>query len=234
LTLDPQGRVTSVEALSGHEMLRPAAIDAVKQWKFRPVIRNGKPVDAYTDAMVSFIDYDHLSKTVDAMDLDMAGGIAAAARTAELAARFPRSPDQVLADAEQDVNPANRAAAVQALAKTAFDAGALDKARAYAEETLQSATDPKDWNYGNAIYDGNTVLGLVALREGNVDQAKQYLIKAAHTPGSPQLNSFGPDLRLARELAAKGERDAVAEYVSLCRAFWKMGEDKLDALLKTP
>lgn len=68
------------------------------------------------------------------------------------------------------------------------------------------------------------------LREGNVEQAKQYLVKSGHTPGSPQLNSFGPDLRLAQELARKGERDSVLEYFSLCRAFWKMGGDKLDAM----
>lgn len=40
------GDVESVEVISGNPILADAAMDAVKQWKFKPFIRNGKPVKA--------------------------------------------------------------------------------------------------------------------------------------------------------------------------------------------
>ena len=87
-----------------------------------------------------------------------------------------------------------------------------------------------DWNYGNAIYNGNVVLGLVALRQDNVADARRYLLESGKTPGSPVLGSFGPDFTLARELLEKGERDTVLEFLTLCKGFWKMGGDRLDAM----
>ena len=36
--------------------------------------------------------------------------------------------------------------------------------------------------------------------------AGKYLVEAAHTPGSPQLNSFGPNVTLAKELLEMGLR----------------------------
>jgi hypothetical protein len=55
-----------------------------------------------------------------------------------------------------------------------------------------SASDKyrSDWNYGNAVHKANLALGRVALRDGDIEQAKHYLIEAGKTPGSPQLNSF--------------------------------------------
>ena len=40
------------------------------------------------------------------------------------------------------------------------------------------------------------------------------------TPGSPQLNSFGPDFMLDRELLEKGERAAVLAHLELVGKFW--------------
>ena len=114
------------------------------------------------------------------------------------------------------------------LAKTAFDAGHMEKARRYAKELLQQAqTRQKDWNYGNAIQHGNIVLGRIALREGKVNEAKKYLLAAGKTPGSPQLNSFGPNMSLAQDLLAKGETSAVLEYFKQCGKFWKMSRCQL-------
>ena len=36
-----------------------------------------------------------------------------------------------------------------------------------------------------------------------------------------QLNSFGPDMSLAKVLLEAGERDVVLQYFQLCGAFWK-------------
>ena len=103
------------------------------------------------------------------------------------------------------------------------DAGALDKAKSYAEELLvQSQKFKGDWNYGNAVHKGNLALGRVELRKGNTVAAKQYLLAAGRTPGSPQLDSFGPNMLLAKELLEAGERDAVLEYLTLCGKFWDL------------
>ncbi|HEY4961163.1 MAG TPA: energy transducer TonB, partial [Terriglobales bacterium] len=39
---------------SGHPMLAPAAIDAVKQWKYKPYFLNGEPVEVETTINVNF------------------------------------------------------------------------------------------------------------------------------------------------------------------------------------
>jgi outer membrane lipoprotein-sorting protein len=57
VTIDPAGNVVKAEPLNGAEVLRKAAVDAVLHWKFRPVIRDGTAVYAYTEAMVDFTDY---------------------------------------------------------------------------------------------------------------------------------------------------------------------------------
>jgi TonB family protein len=235
VTIDPDGQVVKVEPLTGREILRPAAVDTVKQWKYRPVLRDGHPVYAYTGAMVDFIiDPKKPPKNLEDMGFDMAEQMAEGERIAELQKKFPRSPEQVVADLEQQNSGGDemeRFSALPDLAKKSVDAGALDKAASYANEMLRMASQHRgDWNYGNAIHDGNMVLGLVALRQGSVANAKQYLLESAKSSGSPQLDSFGPDLTLARELLQKGERDAVLEYISLCRTFWKMGGPKLDAM----
>lgn len=114
------------------------------------------------------------------------------------------------------------------LAKTAFAADQLTNARMYAEITLQ--VPPSDGDYGNRIHHGNLVLGRIAFREDNIDEAKTRLIAAGKTPGSPNLNSFGPNMTLAKDLLEKGERDIVLEYFRLCSKFWasEQAKDQLD------
>jgi hypothetical protein len=86
----------------------------------------------------------------------------------------------------------------------------------------------RTWNFGNAIHLGHTVQGLLALREGDVDHAVIELEKSGEIRGSPQLNSFGPTMQLAKELLKAGRRDAVLRYLQQCREFWKMGGTWLD------
>jgi hypothetical protein len=120
--------------------------------------------------------------------------------------------------------------ALTGLAKDAFNAGEMNKAEGYAKELLSMAPQyPRDWNYGNAIFFGHMVIGRVALkRDHNVASAKSSLLESGRTPGSPQLNSFGPNMSLAKDLLEAGERDTVLQFLDLCRAFWKMHLAKLD------
>jgi hypothetical protein len=113
--------------------------------------------------------------------------------------------------------------ALDEAAKASFEMCKRDEARQYAAEALKLADRfPDDWNYGNAIHDGHMVLGRVALGNGDVESANRELLLAGKTPGSPQLNSFGPNMSLAKDLLEKKQTDTVIEYFGLCGAFWKM------------
>ncbi|MBS1792273.1 MAG: TonB family protein [Acidobacteria bacterium] len=46
IVVDEQGKVTTVQNLSGPSLLQSAAKDAVKRWKFKPFTRDGQPVKA--------------------------------------------------------------------------------------------------------------------------------------------------------------------------------------------
>jgi TonB family protein len=53
-TIDKEGRVAHLEIISGHPLLVPAALDAVKQWVYRPTLLNGQPVEVQTTIDVNF------------------------------------------------------------------------------------------------------------------------------------------------------------------------------------
>ena len=108
------------------------------------------------------------------------------------------------------------------MTRCAFAADETNKAKMYAEQSLQAAQLGKeDWNRGNEIFLGNMVLGRLALKAGDIEQAKHYLIEAGKTPGSPQLDSTGPNMTLAKELLEKGQTEVVLEYFDLCGKFWR-------------
>jgi protein TonB len=48
------GSIQNLHAISGHPMLTPAAIDAVKQWRYKPYFLNGEPVEVDTQITVNF------------------------------------------------------------------------------------------------------------------------------------------------------------------------------------
>ncbi len=131
-----------------------------------------------------------------------------------------------LAQAEMvvDRTAGNREARMYALntaSKAAMDAEAFDKARRFANDLLKQVADPPDVRDGQAFHDGHVVLGRVALKDGDLQQAKAHLLQAGRTPGGDTLTSFGPNMSLAKDLAERGERDTVITYLELCRSFWQ-------------
>ncbi len=48
------GAVQNLHVLSGHPLLTQAALDAVKQWRYKPYILNGEPVEVDTQITVNF------------------------------------------------------------------------------------------------------------------------------------------------------------------------------------
>ena len=146
---------------------------------------------------------------------------------------YPVTPEARLKKATDTIasapSEAEKFYALDAAAKESFIAGKIEPARQYAAELLTLAPKYRsDWNYGNAIQDGNIVLGRIALQEGNTNEAKKYLIEAGKSPGSPQMNSFGPNMSLALDLIKAGDRDTPLQYFELCRKFWKMDRGQLD------
>jgi periplasmic protein TonB len=53
-TISAQGTIENLRVLYGHPMLVPAAIEAVRQWRYRPYILNHEPVEVETQITVNF------------------------------------------------------------------------------------------------------------------------------------------------------------------------------------
>jgi protein TonB len=52
--ISKDGSIENLRLISGHPMLAPAAIEAVKQWKYKPYFLNGEPVEVETQITVNF------------------------------------------------------------------------------------------------------------------------------------------------------------------------------------
>jgi protein TonB len=52
--ISKEGNIQNLQLISGHPMLAPAAIEAVKQWKYKPYLLNGEPVEVDTQVQVNF------------------------------------------------------------------------------------------------------------------------------------------------------------------------------------
>jgi TonB family protein len=52
--VDTEGRVADLKAISGPEVLRDAALTAVRQWTYKPYLLNGQPVYVATTVTVTF------------------------------------------------------------------------------------------------------------------------------------------------------------------------------------
>jgi hypothetical protein len=127
--------------------------------------------------------------------------------------------------------------ASQEAAEAAYEAEEYEKARIYARRVLASnaasALSGPPGLHGarhadnDAVHAGNTILGLLAMRDGDMEAARNHLVASAPDGGSPVLGSFGPSMRLAAAMLEAGERDAVLRYFERCGKFWKMGREDL-------
>jgi TonB family protein len=57
--IDKNGDVDGLTLVSGHPLLAPAAIEAVKQWKYKPYLLNGQPMGVETQVTVAFQLSEH-------------------------------------------------------------------------------------------------------------------------------------------------------------------------------
>ncbi len=52
--ISKDGTIQGLHVVSGHPMLAPAAVEAVKQWRYKPYFLNGEPVEVETQITVNF------------------------------------------------------------------------------------------------------------------------------------------------------------------------------------
>lgn len=143
----------------------------------------------------------------------------------------PRQPayERAIQRLQAATNDIERMLSLGKAAKESFNRGFYDEARQYALELRELAPKlARNVNSGQAVQDFNLVLGRLALKDGQMEQAKAHLLAAGHSSGSPVMGSFGPNLSLAKDLLEKGETETVLQYFDLCRAFWKSHPEKLD------
>jgi hypothetical protein len=88
------------------------------------------------------------------------------------------------------------------------------EAAAKARELLVLARkNPHDALYGDAVFDGNIILGKAALRRGHVKDAARHLLAASDTPGSERLRRGQFELNLPRAIIDAGERETAAQFL---------------------
>ena len=115
------------------------------------------------------------------------------------------------------------------IATAAVEAGNLMTAGKAAKSLLRRALQHKNsYQYGNGIHCGHVVLGKIAFAQNRLKTAVSQLMAAGRTPGSPQLNSFGPDFSLAQSLLAIGLRAEVLQYIRMVQRFWRNHDDVID------
>jgi hypothetical protein len=102
--------------------------------------------------------------------------------------------------------------------QTAFALGELDRARAHAEQMLVGNVGEVAETRGDAAHNGHMLLGRIALRSDDVDRARVHMILAGEAGVTGMVPLVRPDMRLARDLLARGELDVVIRYLTLCQA----------------
>jgi hypothetical protein len=111
------------------------------------------------------------------------------------------------------------------IARHALNAQAFDRARQAAHSVL--AKSAKGQEAYSAKHEAQSVLGVLALRDGDVEKAKEHLFGSLSFP--PGKRSEAPIWRLTRVLWQMGEREALARYLAQCRSKW--AESEMEAWL---
>jgi protein TonB len=52
--ISKDGSIENLKLISGHPLLVQAAIDAVRQWHYKPYVLNGEPLEVETTVIVNF------------------------------------------------------------------------------------------------------------------------------------------------------------------------------------
>jgi hypothetical protein len=174
---------------------------------------------------------DQIRAAIRAEDWSEASRLAIRLRAALLNARS-RTPVSPLIELQHlevlaGQNATTRNPLLPRMAHAAYAAGEWARAEGLAGEALDAARHGVFWWTGDAIPQGNIVLGRLALRENRIDAARKYLLAAGKAPGSSNLGAQGPAMQLAKDLLDRGDTATVLEYLDLCGQFWTANRGKL-------
>jgi TonB family protein len=50
-----EGRIEQAQVVSGSPLLAPAALEAIRRWKYRPYYLNDQPIEVETEITVNFV-----------------------------------------------------------------------------------------------------------------------------------------------------------------------------------
>lgn len=53
--ISKSGTIENLVVVRGHPMLAGAAVEAVRQWRYRPYLLNNEPVEVETEVVVNFV-----------------------------------------------------------------------------------------------------------------------------------------------------------------------------------
>ncbi|MCC6698718.1 MAG: hypothetical protein IT365_24045 [Candidatus Hydrogenedentes bacterium] len=106
------------------------------------------------------------------------------------------------------------------LAELAMKCGEFEDAKKHLENFLQNTRPNEIYDLDFERHRAHTLLGLVALKEGDVQRASEELRASAEVPDSPALTETGPSMRLAQDLTRAGEKDVVVEFLGLWKDRW--------------
>jgi len=59
--VDSDGAVRNVRFISGNRALAPAAVRAIRQWRYHPYLKDDQPVATETNIVISFFSNDAIS-----------------------------------------------------------------------------------------------------------------------------------------------------------------------------
>jgi hypothetical protein len=114
------------------------------------------------------------------------------------------------------------------LARCAFAAGFDSDATRLAQIAVTAGErSDRPVGFDDPLHDANIVLGQSAMLSGDAIGAARFLLLAANVRLSPHPEPLGPDIVLAEALLAAGQRDAVAEYFTICASRWAEGREML-------
>lgn len=102
----------------------------------------------------------------------------------------------------------------------------LIAAKVLIHECLNLTAQPKhNHSYSIAIHEAYTLSGLIALKEGKVEEAKACIINSGLIPVSLELRRKAPNMILAHELLLLNESTVVLSYLKICKKTWLSKEE---------
>ncbi len=199
IQIEPSGAVSSINLISGHPMLAPAAIEAVKGWKYRPFEVEGQPATVRTWVMVTFGKPFHEPRTELTFEynfwaLMVAADAAVTKRDFPLAdEKLAKVGDIISADTTGILHLDERWRWMTAMGRVRMLEQKYDDAERYYKDALALRESNKQ-EERNSFEIGASLANLAALykQEKKLDLAHDQAVRAAGI-FEKQFQNAGPD-----------------------------------------